>query len=101
MAIVHVTKDNFNEVVVSSPKKVLLDFWATWCGPCKMLSPILEEIAQERDDIVVGKVDIDQEMELAVKFGITSIPTVCVLEGGKVVNTSVGYRPKADILSLL
>ena len=101
MAIVHVTKENYDEVVVNNPKKVLLDFWATWCGPCKMLAPILEEIAQERDDIVVGKVDIDEERELAVKFGITSIPTVCVMEGGKVVNTSVGYRPKEDILSLL
>ena len=101
MAIVHVTKDNFNEVVVSSPKKVLLDFWATWCGPCKMLAPILEEIAQERDDIVVGKVDIDEEMDLAVKFGITSIPTVCVLQSGEVLNRSVGYRPKEDILALL
>ena len=101
MAIVHVTKDNFDEVVLHSQNNVLLDFWATWCGPCKMLAPILEEIAAERDDIQVGKVDIDQEMELAVKFGIVSIPTVCVLEGGKVVNTSVGYRPKEDILALL
>ena len=101
MAIVHVTKENYDAVVANSPKKVLLDFWATWCGPCKMLAPLVEEIAQERDDIVVGKVDIDEEMELAVKFGITSIPTVVVLEGGKVVNTSVGYRPKEDILALL
>ena len=101
MEIVHVTKANFDEVVKNNPKKVLLDFWATWCGPCKMLAPILEEIAQERDDIVVGKIDIDEEMDLAVQFGITSIPTVCVMDGGEVVERSVGYRPKEDILALL
>ena len=101
MAIVQVTKDNFDEVVKNSPKKVLLDFWATWCGPCKMLAPILEEIAQEREDLVVGKVNIDEEMDLAVRFGITSIPTVCVLEAGEVIERSVGYRPKEDILDLL
>ena len=101
MAIVHVTKANFDEVVKNNPKKVLLDFWATWCGPCKMLAPILEEIAQERDDIVVGKVDIDAEMELAVAYNITSIPTLLVLEAGEVIERSVGYRPKEDVLDLL
>lgn len=101
MEIVHISKDNFDELVISSDKKVLLDFWATWCGPCKMVAPIVEEIAQERDDLLVGKVDVDEEPELAVRFGVTSIPTLVHLEGGKVVTQAVGYRPKADILKLL
>ena len=101
MAIVHATKDNFDQVVVNAGKKVLVDFWATWCGPCKMLSPVLEEIAAERDDVVIAKVNIDEEMDLAMKFRVTSIPTLVVMEGGKVTATSVGYRPKADVLKLL
>ncbi len=101
MEIVHISKDNFDELVINSDKKVLLDFWATWCGPCKMVAPIVEEIAQERDDLLVGKVDVDEEPELAVRFGVTSIPTLVLLEGGKVVTQAVGYRPKADILKLL
>ena len=100
MAIVNITKDNFDEFA-SGPKPVLLDFWATWCGPCKMIAPIVEQIAQERDDIVVGKVNVDEQMELAVKFGIVSIPTLVVLKDGMVANQAVGYRPKEDILKLL
>ena len=100
MAIVNITKDNFDELT-SGPKPVLLDFWATWCGPCKMIAPIVEQIAQERDDIVVGKVNVDDQMELAVKFGIVSIPTLVVLKDGMVANKAVGYRPKEDILKLL
>ena len=101
MAIVHVTKDNFQSVVVESPKPVLLDFWATWCGPCRMIAPIVEQLAEERSDIVVGKIDVDQEMELAVRFGIVSIPTLIVMKQGEVAATSVGYCSKADIENLL
>ena len=101
MSIVHITKENFQSVVKESPKPVLIDFWATWCGPCKMIAPIVEEIAAERDDIIVGKIDVDQEMELAMQFGSTSIPTLVLMKSGEVAATMVGYRPKADILKLL
>lgn len=101
MSVLHINKDNFEELVLRSQKTVLLDFWATWCGPCRMVAPIVEEIAAERDDIAVGKIDVDSEMELAAQFGITSIPTLVVMRGGKVVTAAVGYRPKADILKIL
>ena len=101
MAVLHITKDNFQELVVDSPKPVLLDFWATWCGPCRMVAPIVEEIAEENEAIAVGKINVDEEMELAVQFGVASIPTLVVMRGGKAVATAVGYRPKADILELL
>ena len=101
MAIVHVTKDNFEEVVLHSEKTVLLDFWATWCGPCKMLAPLLEEIAAERPDLVVGKIDIDEEMDLAMKYKVTSIPTLAVVKGGNTAAVSVGFRPKAEVLQLV
>ena len=101
MSIIHITKENFQSVVKESSKPVLIDFWATWCGPCKMIAPIVEEIAAEREDIIVGKIDVDQEMELAVQFGITSIPTLVLMKSGEVAATMVGYRPKADILKLL
>ena len=101
MSIVHITKENFQSVVKESPKPVLIDFWATWCGPCKMIAPIVEEVAAEREDIIVGKIDVDQEMELAMQFGITSIPTLVLMKNGEVAATMVGYRPKADILKLL
>ena len=101
MSVIHITKDNFQSLVIESPKPVLLDFWATWCGPCRMIAPIVEQLAEERGDIVVGKVDVDQEMELAVRFGITSIPTLVVMKGGEAAATSVGYCSKADIEKLL
>ena len=101
MPIVTVTKENFQSVVKESPKTVLLDFWATWCGPCKMIAPFVEEIAAQRDDILVGKIDVDQQMDLAMQFGITSIPTLIVMKQGEVAATMVGYRPKADIEKLL
>ena len=101
MAVIHVTKANFEELVVNSEKKVLLDFWAPWCGPCRMVAPIVEEIAEERSDVILGKVNVDEEMELAVKFGIVSIPTLILMDKGVAVNKLVGYRPKADIEAIL
>ena len=101
MSIVHITKDNFSTLVKASDKPVLIDFWATWCGPCKMIAPIVEQIAEERADILVGKIDVDQEMDLAMQFGITSIPTLILMKNGEVAATLVGYRPKSDILKLL
>ena len=101
MSVVHITKDNFEDLVLKAEKKVLLDFWAPWCGPCQMIGPIVEELAQEREDITVGKINVDDEMELAVQFGVTSIPMLLVMEGGQVVNKAIGYRPKTDIEKLL
>ncbi len=100
MSVLHITKENF-DATVNSGKPVLLDFWATWCGPCRMIAPIVEEIAAERDDVIVGKVNVDEEMELAVKFGIISIPTLIYLKDGMEVDKIVGYRPKADIEDML
>ena len=101
MSYINVTKDNFVEMVENSPKTVLLDFWAPWCGPCRMVAPIVEEIAEERSDMVLGKINVDEEMELAMKFGIASIPTLIVMKNGQVAAKAVGYRPKADIEKLL
>ena len=101
MAVIHVTKANFEELVVNSDKKVLLDFWAPWCGPCRMVSPIVDEIAGERQDILVGKVNVDEELELATQFQVMSIPTLVVLKNGQVVNRVIGFRPKDAIISLL
>lgn len=101
MSVKKITADNFQKSVLESPVPVLLDFWATWCGPCRMLSPIIEEIAAEREDIIVAKINVDDEMELAKSFRIVSIPTVIVMKNGEKVATSVGYKPKEDILKLL
>ena len=101
MSYVTITKSNFQELVLENPKPVLLDFWAPWCGPCRMVAPIVEEIAQERADIQVGKINVDEEMELAMQFGVSSIPTLVVMKGGEIAAHAIGYRPKADILSLL
>ena len=100
MAIVHITKENFPELSAGS-KPLLIDFWATWCGPCRMIAPIVEAIAAERSDIIVGKIDVDEELELAKQFRIVSIPTLVLMKGGEIAATMVGYRPKADILKLL
>ena len=101
MSIMHITKTNYEELVLKSTKPVLLDFWAPWCGPCRMVAPIVEEIAAERSDVAVGKVNVDEEMELAVQFGVSSIPSLLVMKDGKAAAQAVGYRPKADILKLL
>ena len=100
MAIVHITKENFPELSAGD-KPLLIDFWATWCGPCRMIAPIVEQIAAERSDIIVGKIDVDQELELAQQFGIVSIPTLVLMKNGTVAATLVGYRPKADIEKML
>lgn len=101
MSVVHINKENFNQLVLQSDKTVLLDFWAPWCGPCQMVGPILEEVAQEREDVLVCKVNVDEEPELAAQFGVSSIPLLVVMEDGKIVNQAVGARPKAGILDLL
>lgn len=101
MSTVTITKDNFDELVLHGGKTVLLDFWAPWCGPCRMVSPIVEEIAADREDILVGKVNVDEQIELAMQFGVASIPTLIVMKDGKAAAKAVGYRPKADILKLL
>ena len=101
MSVININKNNFTEEVMNSDKPVLLDFWATWCGPCRMVSPIVDEIADERSDIKVGKINVDEEAELAAQFGISSIPTLVVMKNGKVTNHAVGARPKNDILAML
>ena len=101
MLVKDMNKENFQEEVVQSDKPVLVDFWASWCGPCRMVSPIVDKIAQERPDVKVVKVNVDQEQELALQFGVMSIPTLVVMKGGKVVNKMVGARPKAQILAML
>lgn len=101
MSAININKDNFNEEVLQSEKKVLLDFWAPWCGPCRMVVPIVEEIALERADIKVGKVNVDEEPELANQFGVMSIPTLVVMENGKEVSRSVGAKSKDGILAML
>lgn len=101
MAIINITQSNFDALVLNSDKTVLLDFWAPWCGPCRMVAPILEQIANERDDVVIGKVNVDEEMEIAREYGIVSIPTLIVVRNGMEVDKAVGYRPKEDILALL
>ena len=101
MAVVTITKENFEQEVLQSAKPVLLDFWASWCGPCRMLSPVVDEVAEERTDVKVGKVNVDEQPELAGEFGVLSIPTLLVFEQGKLVRQAVGARPKASVLELL
>ena len=101
MSAININKNNFHNEVLNSERKVLLDFWAPWCGPCRMVVPIVEEIADERPDIKVGKINVDEEVELASQFGIMSIPTLVVIENGKIVNQAMGARPKEAILDML
>ena len=101
MAAININNNNFLSEVMSSEKKVLLDFWAPWCGPCRMVVPMVEEIAKERPDIKVGKINVDENPELATRFGIMSIPTLVVMENGKIVNQATGARPKNAILAML
>ena len=101
MSAMNVNKENFRQEVLLSDKPVLLDFWAPWCGPCRMVVPIVEEIAAERADIKVGKINVDEQLELANRFSIMSIPTLVVMEKGKIVSQAIGARSKRDILAML
>ena len=101
MEAIHINSQNFQSEVMNADKPVLLDFWAPWCGPCRVVVPIVEEIARERSDIKVGKVNVDENPELASRFGVMSIPTLVVMEGGRVVNQARGARPKKAILAML
>lgn len=101
MSVIKINKENFKNEVLNSDKPVLLDFYADWCGPCRMVGPIVSEIADERNDIKVGKINVDEQSELSAQFGVMSIPTLVVIKDGKVVNKAVGARPKDDILDML
>ncbi len=101
MSVLKITTENFEKEVLKSKKPVLLDFYADWCGPCQMMAPAIEEISNEREDIVVGKINVDNEPKLAQMFQVMSIPMFAVVKDGKLTNTSVGYRPKDEILDLL
>lgn len=101
MSAININKNNFNSEVLNSDKKVLIDFWAPWCGPCRMVVPLIDEIASEREDIKVVKINIDENPELANQYNVYSIPTLMVMEHGKIINRAMGYRPKKAILDLI
>lgn len=101
MSVLHINRESFEKIIAQDGKTVLVDFWATWCGPCRMIAPVLEEVAKERPDVTVCKVDVDEERELALEYGVSSIPTLLVFRDGKVVNQSIGAMPKERILALL
>ena len=101
MSAIHISKENFQELVVNAEKKVLVDFWAPWCGPCRMVLPVVEEIAEEREDIVVGKINVDEQPELANQFGVMTIPTLIVFENGQEIQRSVGAKNKKAILNMV
>lgn len=101
MGIIKLTKENFEQEVLKSEKPVLVDFYADWCGPCQMLSPIVDEIADERSDIKVGKINVDEQMELAQKYGVMTIPTLLVIKNGEIVNKHIGAQSKSGVLAML
>lgn len=101
MSVIDITSQNFEELVIKSEKPVLLDFSAVWCGPCQMIAPIIHEIAEENDNIVVGKIDVDNDTPLAIQFGVSSIPTLVVMKNGQIVDKAIGLRSKAQILEML
>ena len=101
MSVLYVNQESFEKIIHESSKPVLVDFWATWCGPCRMLAPVLEEVAEERQDVTVCKVDVDEERELALEYGISSIPTLLVFKNGEVVKKSIGVISKDEMLALL
>jgi len=101
MSIIAITKENFESQVLQAKGQVLLDFWAPWCGPCQMIAPAIEEIAQENEQLTVGKINVDEQVELALRYGITSIPTLLVVENGQVTQKAIGYRAKASIEQML
>ena len=101
MSAVNISKENFRHEVLNSDKPVLLDFWASWCGPCRMVLPMVEQIAEEREDVKVGKINVDEQPELASQFGVFSVPTLMVMKNGQVVNHAVGARPKHAIVAML
>ncbi len=101
MASIKITASNFENEVIKSEKTVLLDFWATWCGPCQMIAPVMEEIAEENPQIKVGKINVDEEMALAEAFGIESIPTLVVIKDGKALNKAIGFHSKQQILDMI
>ena len=101
MSVLKITNANFEAEVLNSDKPVLLDFWAPWCGPCRMVAPVIDKLAEERLDVKFGKVNVDEEPQLAAKFGVVSIPTLVVMDGGAIVNMAVGARPKEMILEML
>lgn len=101
MSVLHINHESFEKIIAQNGKTVLVDFWATWCGPCRMIAPVLEEVAKERPDVTVCKVDVDEERELALEYGVSNIPTLLVFRDGKVVNQSIGAIPKERILAML
>ncbi|MDO5381354.1 MAG: thioredoxin [Eubacteriales bacterium] len=101
MEIIHVTKDTFEQEVLKSDKPVLVDFWATWCGPCQMLAPILQDVANEVEDVKICKINIDEEMELATKYRVMSIPTLLLFKNGEVADTSIGFIGKDQVLKFI
>ena len=101
MATIHIDQNNFHDEVIGTDQKVLLDFWAGWCGPCRMVSPTIDQIARERPDIKVAKINVDEQPELAQQFRVYSIPTLMVLENGRILHASVGAKPKHEILAML
>lgn len=101
MSVMHIQKENFQEEVMNADRPVLLDFWASWCGPCQMLGPVIDQIADEQDEVKICKVNVDEQPELASQFGVMSIPTLVVMKEGKITNKSVGAKPKEQILAML